>query len=60
MCLQSQLIEMKIDKGKEMKLMINDKSTTNLAKYLIARGRNKHIDTKFYFLRDQIYNDKLL
>lgn len=39
--------------------MINNKSIINLAKNPILYGRNKHIETKFHFLRNQVQNGVL-
>jgi len=36
----------------EMELMVDSKSSIDLAKHLVAHGRSKHIETKFHFLRD--------
>ncbi|RDX88528.1 Copia protein, partial [Mucuna pruriens] len=45
---------MKIRGEEPMKMLINNKSTISLAKNPVTYGRSKHIDTRFYFLRDQV------
>jgi peroxiredoxin family protein len=57
--LQSLLQEMKIDINDEVELMADNKSAINLAKYPIAHGRSKHIETKFHFLRDQVNKGRI-
>lgn len=42
-----------------MKLMIDNKSTISLVKNLVLHGRSKLINTKFYFLRNQVYSGML-
>jgi len=37
-----------------MELLVDNKSSIHLVKNLMYHGRNKHIGTKFYFLRDQV------
>jgi len=34
-------------------------SVIDLEKHPVAHGRSKHIETKFHFLRDHVYNGKL-
>jgi hypothetical protein len=53
--MQFMLLEMKTGHNEEgIELMIDNKSTINVVKNLIAHGRRKHIETKFHFLRDQL------
>lgn len=52
--IENLLAELKIDVKRPLKLMIDNKSTVNLAKNLVSHGRNRHIETKFHFLRDQV------
>nr|KYP63658.1 Copia protein [Cajanus cajan] len=57
--LESLLEELKIEYKKPIQLFVNKKSPISLAKNPIAHGRNKHIETKFHFLRDQVSKEKL-
>lgn len=50
------LKDLKIKVNKPVKLMIDNKQTISLAKNLVLHERNKHIDTKFHFLRNQVHN----
>jgi hypothetical protein len=50
---------MKIDINDEVELMADNKSAINLAKYPIAHGRSKHIETKFHFLGDQVNKGRI-
>lgn len=52
--------EIKVKKSGEVKLFMDNKSTINLAKHLAAHGGSKHIETQFYFLRDQVNKGKLI
>lgn len=52
--LESLLEEMKIKHAKPVQLQVDNKSSISLARNPIALGRSKHIETKFYFLRDQV------
>lgn len=42
-----------------MRLLVDNQSTIDLAKYLVAYGRSKHRKAKFHFLRDQVTKMKL-
>jgi hypothetical protein len=57
--LQSLLLEMHLHRNEEFELMIDNKSAISLAKIPVARGRSKHIDIMFHFLRDQASKGKL-
>lgn len=46
------LEELKMGKGGDVKLLVDNKSTIDVAKHLVAHGRSKHIETKYHFLRD--------
>lgn len=50
------LRDMKIKVKKLVELMIDNKSVIGHAKNPVLHGRNKNIDTKFHFLRNQIHN----
>lgn len=43
-----------------MELLLENKSTINLAKNFIAYGRSKHIKTKFQYLNDQVSKGKII
>ncbi|RDX90254.1 Copia protein, partial [Mucuna pruriens] len=45
--------------SKKVKLLVDNKSTINLARHSPSHGRSKHIGTRFHFLREQINNEKL-
>ena len=57
--LNASLEELKLKLEGIMTLMVDNKSTINLAKNLVAHGRSKHIETMFHFLRDQVSKGKL-
>ncbi|RDX67233.1 hypothetical protein CR513_53920, partial [Mucuna pruriens] len=43
----------------KIKLLIDNKSTINLARHPATHGKNRHIETRFHFLREQVNNEKL-
>jgi len=43
----------------KIQLLVDNKSTIDLAKHLVSHGRNKHIETKFHYIRAQLNNEKL-
>jgi len=53
------LMELQLMKDEKMELRIDSKLAIDLAKHPVAHGRNKHIETKFHFLRDQVNKGKL-
>lgn len=53
------LQDLKIKVNKPMKLIIDNKPTISLANNPVMHGRSKHINTKFYFLRNQVQNKVL-
>ena len=53
------LEELKIRTEESIVLMVDNKSTINLAKNPVAHGRSKHIETRFHFIRDQVSKGKL-
>ena len=53
------LMKLQLVKDEKTELRIDSKSAIDLAKYPVAHGRSKHIETKFHFLRDQVNNGKL-
>ncbi|PNX87782.1 hypothetical protein L195_g043878, partial [Trifolium pratense] len=57
--LQSLLNEMKIIDNITIMLKIDNKSAINLTKNPVSHGKSKHIETRFYFLRDQVNKGKL-
>jgi len=50
---------LKFEAKKPIKLPIDNKSAINLAKNPVSHRRSKHIETRFYFLREQVNNGKL-
>ncbi|MCH88487.1 copia-type polyprotein [Trifolium medium] len=42
-----------------IKLWIDNKSAINLAKNPIAHGKSKHIENRFYYLREQVTKNKI-
>ncbi|XP_057443849.1 uncharacterized mitochondrial protein AtMg00810-like [Lotus japonicus] len=53
------LEEIGLKSSRVMKLLIDNKPAIDLAKYPVAHGRSKHIETRFHFLRDQVSRGKL-
>lgn len=53
------LQELKFKVRKPIKLIIDNKLTISLAKNTLMHGRNKHIDTKYHFLHNQVQNGVL-
>ena len=58
--LQMLLHELKVKCESAMRLKVDNKSGIDLAKHPIAHGRNKHIEIKYHFLRDQVAKGKLV
>jgi len=56
--LQFVLDDLKLDHVKLVQRCVDNQSTINLAKNPISHGRNKHIETKFPFLREQVGKKK--
>jgi len=48
------LKELKMFNDDTVELLVDSKSTIDLAKNPVSHGRSKHIDTKYHFLRDQV------
>ena len=57
--LSSLLEELKVFTGEAVDLLVDIKSTIDLAKNPMSHGKSKHIDTKFHFLRDQVSKGKI-
>ena len=57
--LRSLLGKMHLGLKSAMQLLVENKSTINLAKNPIAHGRSKHIETKHHFLRDLVNKGRL-
>ena len=57
--LDAQMKELQLEKSCKVKLLVDNKSTIDLAKHSGSHGRSKHMETKFYFLREQVSNEKL-
>lgn len=52
--LDSLLMEIKINEKKPMQLLVYNKFAINMAKNSVSHGRSKYIETKFYFLWEQV------
>ena len=50
---------MKIQESKPVNLFVDNKSAINLAKHPIDHGNNKHIETRFHFIRDKVNNGEV-
>ncbi|XP_073225744.1 secreted RxLR effector protein 161-like [Cicer arietinum] len=57
--LESLTTELKIETYRPIPLLIDNISVINLAKNPVSHERNKYIETKFHFLRDQVGRSKL-
>ena len=57
--LSSLINELKVSSNEVVELVVDSKLAIVLAKNPIARGRSKHIDTKFHFLRDQVSKGRI-
>ena len=57
--LEALLTELKVKSENGMLLMVDNKSAISLTKNPVAHGRSKHIETRFHYLRDQVYNGRL-
>ena len=53
------LKELKIEVCKPIALLINNKSTIDLAKNPVVHGRRKYIEARFYFNRKQVNKEML-
>jgi len=53
------LKELKIELSHKAKLLVDNKSTIDLARHPTSHGRSKHIETHFHFLREQVCTGKL-
>jgi len=49
----------KLKKNERMEMMVDSKSVINLVKHLVAHEWSKHIETRFYILKDQVNKGKL-
>lgn len=59
-CQATLMQELKMKGEEPIKLLVDNKSAIYLAKPPISHGRNKHIETRFHFLRDQVNIEKLI
>ncbi|RDX81134.1 Copia protein, partial [Mucuna pruriens] len=50
--------DLQVDNLGKIKL-VDNKSAIDLARHLASHGRNKHIETRFHFLRKQVNNEKV-
>ena len=56
----SSLMEgLKFDLGGRVRLLVDNKSAINLANHPASHGRSKHIETKYYFIREQVNKGRL-
>jgi len=46
-------------RDERMRMLMDSRSTFDLAKHPISHGRSRHIETRFHFLRDQVNKEKL-
>jgi len=53
------MLELNLKGDEKMRLLLDSKSTIDLAKHLVAHGRSKNIETRFHYLRDQVTKEKL-
>lgn len=54
----SLMLELRIKEEEVVILMVNNKSSINLIKHLIAHRKNKHIETRFHLLTEQVTKGK--
>lgn len=52
--IEAVLIELGVNIQVPIKLLVDNKSATRLAKNLVSYGRSKHIETKFHYIRKQL------
>jgi len=57
--LDTLMLELKMKKEDAVELFVDNKSTINIAKFPVAHGICKHIETCYHFLRDQVTKGKL-
>jgi len=57
--LNSVMEEMGIELEKPIELLVDNKSTIDLANNPVSHGRSKHIETRFHYIRYQVNNGKL-
>ena len=50
---------MKIQKKERVFLLIDNKSAISLSKNPVDHGNNKHIDTRYHFIRDKVNKGKI-
>ncbi|RDX68052.1 Copia protein, partial [Mucuna pruriens] len=57
--LEALMKDLQVENLGKIKLLVGNKFAIDLARHLAAHGRSKHIETRFYFLREQVSNEKL-
>ncbi|RDX78417.1 Copia protein, partial [Mucuna pruriens] len=57
--LEALMKDLQVENLGKIKLLVDNKSTIDLARHPASHGRSKHIETRFYFLREQVNNEKL-
>lgn len=58
-CIDYVLQEIKFEVRKPIVLQTDNKSVITLARNFVSHGRSKHIEIRFYFLREQVNNGML-
>ena len=58
--LQNVLEDLMIKLKHPIKLLVDNKSTINLAKNPITHGKSKPVETRFHYLRDQVNKCKII
>src|ERR1044072_3243549 len=53
------LEELSVKLRSTIELLVDNKSTIDLAKNPVSHGRSRHIETKYYFLREQFNKGKI-
>jgi len=51
--------ELEVELNEKVKLLVDNKSTINLAHHPTSHGRSKHIETKFHYIREQVNKGSL-
>jgi len=57
--LYSLMSELEVELNEKVKLLVDNKSAINLAHHPASRGRSKHIETKFHYIREQVNKGSL-
>ncbi|RDY06797.1 Copia protein, partial [Mucuna pruriens] len=57
--LEALVKDLQVENLRKIKLLVDNKSAIDLARHPTSHERSKHIETRFYFLREQVNNEKL-